>query len=431
MTEHKRKEPLNLRSEDVQEILSNPPIWIIRWGITLVFVFTVLIFSLSFLIRYPDFVPAKVVVTTEQPTERVIAKYSAPLDKIWISNKDTVRMGQPLALLRNGAVAKHINILKDHIESISFEVNGFTFPIESTAQLNFGDVETAYANFERSYVNYVLLKDLNPYENQILSNTKSLSEIQLRLVDLIKKKELIEQEYELKQSEFSRYRQLYERGVVSEQEFELKELEFIQIQKNINDMSISISQMREAISSANQTIRSTKISSQEDNTRFVNNMAQSYNSLKKAIRDWEDTYLLRSSIDGVVSFQEYWGVNQYVNSGDHVFSILPLDTQNLVGKLSLPAQNAGKVTVDQKVLVKLDNFPYQQYGALVGKVKNISISPDQEGNYVIYISLPEGVKTSYGKNLGFSQELLGNAEIITEDLSVAQRLFHSFNDLIR
>lgn len=37
MPEHTQHDNLELRSEEVQEILSNPPIWIVRWGITLIF----------------------------------------------------------------------------------------------------------------------------------------------------------------------------------------------------------------------------------------------------------------------------------------------------------------------------------------------------------------------------------------------------------
>lgn len=63
MIKNKQKDNLLLRSEEVQEILSNPPEWIVRWGITLIFVFTVIIFALSFIIKYPDFISAKVIVT--------------------------------------------------------------------------------------------------------------------------------------------------------------------------------------------------------------------------------------------------------------------------------------------------------------------------------------------------------------------------------
>lgn len=429
MPENLRPDNLELRSEEVQEILSNPPLWIIRWGITLIFMFTCIILILAFIIKYPDFVSAKVLITTEQPTQKIIARYSGQLDKIFIKNKDTVGSDQILAVIENTASFNDVYYLKSIMDTVKFSVRDFSFPIDRISRLVLGDIETAYINFEKSYVDYFLLKDLEPYFNQLQGNTQSLIEIEIRLTDQIKQKQLIEQEYILKQTDFKRYKRLYDKGIISQQEYESKELEFLQIQKNISAMSISISQLREAISSANQTLKNTHINKQEDNTRFLKNLAQSYNALKKAIRDWEYNYVLSSSINGVVSFQEFWGVNQFVNVGDMVYSILPIDTSHLVGKLTLPSQNAGKVTIGQKVLVKLDNFPYQQYGMLLGKVKNLSISPDKEGNYVVYISLPEGTRTSYGQNLGFYQELLGNAEIITEDLSVAERFFYKFREL--
>ena len=79
----------------------------------------------------------------------------------------------------------------------------------------------------------------------------------------------------------------------------------------------------------------------------------------------------------------------------------PLGTSKLIGKLRFPEQNTGKVTIGQKVLVKLDSYPYQQYGMLVGMVENIAISLNDEGNYIVYISLNEGTKTSYGQNISF------------------------------
>lgn len=81
MPEDLHKNSLNLRSEEVQEILSNPPSWIVRWGITLIFMFTILILILSFAIKYPDFVSAKVLVTTEQPMEKIMARHNGQLEK--------------------------------------------------------------------------------------------------------------------------------------------------------------------------------------------------------------------------------------------------------------------------------------------------------------------------------------------------------------
>lgn len=61
---------------------------------------------------------------------------------------------------------------------------------------------------------------------------------------------------------------------------------------------------------------------------------------------------------------------------------------------------------------------------MTGKVTNMSVSPDDESNYLVFASLPDGTKTSYNREIPLTQELLGNAEIITEDLSVAERLIY-------
>lgn len=45
---------LHLRSEEVQEIIATPPAWLVRWGITIVFILICLVLFLSFLIKYPD-----------------------------------------------------------------------------------------------------------------------------------------------------------------------------------------------------------------------------------------------------------------------------------------------------------------------------------------------------------------------------------------
>lgn len=431
MPEETVGEDLKLRSEEVQEILSNPPAWIVRWGITLIFMFTLIILILSFIIQYPDFVVAKVVVTTERPTERIVARYSGPLEKIYVENGDTVTSGQRLAVIQNTANIDDVFRLKHILDTVQYNSVDFSFPIDAASRSMLGDIGTTYINFQKSYMDYRLLKDLEPYANQIAGNRTSLWEIKERLKDQIVQKELLGKEMELERTDFQRHKGLFEKGVISQQDFEKKKSELLQMEKNISSMAISISQMREAIASASHTLKGSRISQQEDNARFSANLFQSYNTLKKSLRDWEYTYVLSSSIRGRVSFQEFWAENQYVNSGEVVFTVFPLNTETLIGKLVLPSQNAGKVTIGQKVLVKLDNFPYQQYGMLVGKVKNISVSPNKEGNYFVFIHLPEGTKTSYNKTLPYEQELIGNAEIITEDLSVAQRIFYKFKDVLK
>ena len=65
-----------------------------------------------------------------------------------------------------------------------------------------------------------------------------------------------------------------------------------------------------------------------------------------------------------------------------------------------------------------------------GKVANISLTPDDVGNYYVDIVLPNGLKTSYNKTLPFDKELTGNADIVTQDLRLIERFFYQIRKLL-
>lgn len=415
---------LQLRSEEVQEIITTPPAWLIRWGITLVFIITCGVIFLSFFIKYPDFIMSRVMVTTVEPTEKMIARTSGQIDRLWVSNGEKVQAGQPLASIKSTSELKSVLILKKLLDEIPFgKDNAFIFPIDSLSDVVLGEIEIAFVEFERSYMEFRLLEKLQPSRVQLEGNQQSIQEIHERLTSQLAQKEILERKVILVETDFKRNKTLYEGGVIAAKDFESREMEYLQVQEQVNGMAISISQLQEALVNAGQTLKSTKVSQEQDESRALISLIQSYHGLKRAVKEWERDYVLVSSTDGEVSFQGVWGEHQFVQAGEHVFSILPDERTELLGKMIVSSQNTGKISMGQRVLIKLDNFPFHQFGTLRGEVGSISVSPDEEGNYVVYSSLPEGTKTSYGKKIQLKQELLGSAEIITEDLSVAERLF--------
>jgi len=71
-----------------------------------------------------------------------------------------------------------------------------------------------------------------------------------------------------------------------------------------------------------------------------------------------------------------------------------------------------------------------EYGKLSGIIKSISLVPDKEG-YVANISLPEGMKTTYGRELDFIQEISGTAEIITEEKSILSGFIEPLKSVLK
>ena len=88
-------------------------------------------------------------------------------------------------------------------------------------------------------------------------------------------------------------------------------------------------------------------------------------------------------------------------------TILPENQQHYIGNLIVLLQNSGKIKKNQKVLIKLDNSPFQEYGMLEGRIQTMSTITDKDGDYFIEITMPNGLKTNYDKKLKFDKELIG------------------------
>ena len=141
---------IDLRSEEVQEILTRVPNWMIRWGNTLFLSLIVLVLVMAWFIKYPDIIQTSVFLTTENPAEKVYARTTARIDSIFIEPNQQVFSGQPLALLENTADYSDIVYLEALLETLEVSKTNFFFPIDDLPMLFLGEVEQAYANFENS-----------------------------------------------------------------------------------------------------------------------------------------------------------------------------------------------------------------------------------------------------------------------------------------
>lgn len=418
---------IELRSENVQEILTNPPAWIIRWGITVIAFVLVIILAISYFVKYPDFINAQISITTQNPPEKIEARTSGKLEKVIVKNHQNVFSNEVLAYIQTNA--NYQDVLK--LKQLLNQYKPLDFPIKQTRNLILGELDSKYILFEKAYSDYHLQQELQPYSVERTSGLQTISEINSRIQNLRKQKEIELSKLRLAKIDFERYQKMVEKGIVPNRDLEQSRISYLQAQQSVDAIDISISQLNESKVGANKGIESSSINQRQDETSYYITLLQSYDELKNALRLWEQNYLFISSTNGKVSFQQYWAENQFVKAGDIIFTVFPNDRNNLLGKLVVPTQNSGKIKTNQKVLIKLDNYPYQQYGIVEGKVKNISLSPDAEGNYYVEVELPKGLKTSYNKNLVFDKELRGSAEIVTEDLRLIERVFYQFRKIFQ
>jgi len=419
-----------LRSEEVQDILTRVPHWMIRWGTILIFSVILMLFFVSWFLKYPDIVRTDIVITTANPPEKLIAKTTGRIETILVNDKASVSKNTTLAVIENNANYNDVFKLKNCLNH--FDLNGggkFPFHLLVNAQL--GDIESAYATFQKEYTAQELNRKLQPF--QVENNAQHSENIQLkeRLDILEQQKSINESELLLQKNDVNRFEILFNKGVVSAQDFESKKLGYLQANKNYKSLLSSISQLKSALIANTKSSQSNEINSTKENVNLDRSVTQSFYQLKKAIKDWELVYTLKSSVTGVVTFLQIWTKNQTIISGDNVFSIIPNTKNGYVGKVKAPALNSGKIKVGQQVNIRLSNFPDREFGILKGEVRNISLVPDKDGNLLIDVALPRGLESSYKKQIPFQQEMKGSADIVTEDLRLLERILYQFRDIFK
>jgi multidrug resistance efflux pump len=420
---------LKIYSEEVRDVLSDPPKAIQKWGNTILLVFIFILFLISWFVKYPDIINSQITITTNIPPQKLIVRTSGKIDKILVADRTLVKQNTPLAVLENSAKYQDVFLLKSIVDTINIEKTAF--PFKKLGYVQLGDVESAFANFRKEYIADQLNTKLQPYH--VEDNAQNYENIQLkeRLNLLLSQKEINQRELVLQKNELDRYEILFQKGIYSSQEVERQRLVYLQAQKGYKNLLSTISQLKSSLNDLSRNSKTTHINESKELINLENNKVQAFYQLKKAIKDWELSYVLRSSIDGKITFLQIWSENQSVEVGSTIFAIIPSNENGYIGKVSAPALNSGKIKIGQIVNIKLANFPNRQYGMIKGRVQAISLTPDKDGYLLIDVSLPNGLETSYQKTIAFQQEMQGNADIITEDLRLIERLLYQFRDLFK
>ncbi|KAF2332264.1 HlyD family secretion protein [Flavobacterium ginsenosidimutans] len=423
------EDSFELRSEEVQDILTKVPHWMIRWGTVLIFAIIIMLFFVSWFVKYPDVVSTEIVITTNIPPEKIVSKSSGRIEAILVKDKTQIAKNSTLAIIENTANYKDVFLLKKIVDAYDINNPEKAFPFASLKNTQLGEIESAFAVFQKDYQAQQLNESLHPFEIESRAQSSEKIQIKERLDILQQQKLLNESELELQKNEIARFEVLFNKGIISAQEMEAKKLGYLQAQKSYRSLLSSISQLRSSLIDNTKSSQNSQINSTKEEVNLGRNVAQSFYQLKKVIKDWELAYTLKTSVSGVVTFLQVWNENQTINVGDNVFSIIPDAKNTFIGKVKAPALNSGKIKVGQRVNIRLANYPDREFGVLKGEIKNISLVPDKDGNLLLDVALPNGLKTSYNKQINFQQEMKGSAEIVTEDLRLIERILYQFKNI--
>ena len=237
-----------------------------------------------------------------------------------------------------------------------------------------------------------------------------------------------ENELKILEGDFVRSRTLYASGIISMKDLEDKQKEVLRFKRNIDNVLVEKSNTQIAISNIERNVSDATTNDGQTFEQLRVRVFESYQNLTNQIKEWEQNFIIKSPINGKISYFSFWSANQNVKQGEDVFAILPKGGSDYVGKALLPIHNTGKLKIGQQAIIKLENYPSTEFGVIIGSVKNISSIPKQS-NYSVEIQLQQPLKTNLGKEIEFKDETQGTVEIVTEDLRLIERIFYQIRKI--
>ncbi|WP_372932147.1 HlyD family secretion protein [Mariniphaga sediminis] len=427
---------IELRSDEVQEILGTPPRWIIRWGITIILLVVIVLLAGSYFYKYPDLIPARVTILSENPPVQIVAKANGKLDQLFVENNQQVVSGEILGVIENTAnYSDAYRLLEklDTIETWFYTPKKFN-EISFSENYSLGQYHSYFSSFVSQLRSYQTSLIFNPFNQRIESLQKQVRDYRNFFEKSRDQIVVLRQDYELAFNQFYRDSTLYRQQIMSEVDYERSKAAMLKQKYAWQNAQAALANTQITMNNLTQQIQEQEVLRAETESQLLAALKEKYDNLVNELAAWEQTFILKTPIAGQVTFTNFWSPNQYISLGNVVFTVVPNQEQTIIGRAIVPIAGAGKIETGQRVNIKLDNYPHIEYGIVSGQVVNISKVPvtTQEGAfYTAEISLVDDLTTNYDRELPFSQEMQGVAEIVTKDRRLIERLIDPLISIVK
>jgi multidrug resistance efflux pump len=420
-------------SAEVQDILGHIPNWLIRWGITVVALILAAFLVSAWIFKYPDMITAVVIVSGENPPAPVVARVDGRILKLLVNDGYDVGANTPLAMLENPADAEQALNLEARLLRLPADwaaSSEVLATLDFPRQLALGSTQPAYEEFRRSCEEYRLFRRLHYHRSKIASLERQRITFREIIVNLTRQASVLEEDLQLLRKRCQRNDELLKAGIISSQDQESAKAQLLQKEYALDGGRTALADARLRLEQLEAELLDLSLQESEKNQQLLTQLQQTLRNLSGQLAQWDQTYMLRAPVAGKISFTKFWSSNQQVKSGDMVLTVAPPGAVRLIGKVQLPLDGAGKVKPGQRVNLRFADYPYIEFGTVPGVVRGKSLV-FSEGYYTVDIDLPQGLKTNYGRELPYTQQLQGQAEIITDDIRLITRLFNPLRSLFK
>lgn len=418
---------LNLKSEEVQEILGTPPGWLLRYGTLLFFLIIVLLFWLSYWIKYPDVVEHEIIISFNDPPIKMISPNSGYIDLIYASQNQKVKKGQLLVTFKTDADYQDVLTIYENLLKVkSLDINKL-ISINLDENIRVGEIQNSLLEFiemQKQYSNQLKGDNVSFTKKDVQKQIVALESGVLYLINL---KENISVQIDNIQIQLKNEEVMVKMDKLSQTELNKTRDKYIGLNSNLNATEAEIKDKQIKINTLKNELISINLGGEKGREIAELKLKDSFIQLKTKISQWIYTNLIISPSDGVLQIiSGNLKADQYISKDEPLFIIIPSQSKEMRGIMNIPFTESGNIEKNQKVLVRLKSYPSAQYGILEGRVLNISkvaIELNNEMVSPINVNFQNGLITTKGYKISNEQELSGTGRIITKEKRFIQRIF--------
>ena len=429
MSEENQNETIELaqRSEEVQDVLTYIPSWVVRWGITVVLLALVSLLLISCIVKYPEVVSSRIILTSDSPAHKLVARASGPL-LLMVRDSEPVTRGQYLLAIQNPQHTREVMRVREMLNEFrpkvfapeEWRLSDFSRDVE------IGELQAAYNDFLQKLLEYGSFSESGIHKQKIEALETQIGHHRELAEKLISQKELITKDTEAARADVVANRELLAKKVIARNQLMTVENRLHDFERSQVEADKSIIANQIQLDEFSSQVLELKKDLEDKTSALQKAVRDAYNLLLSNLTLWEEQYVLKSPIDGQAAFLQVLIDNHFVKAGDELLAVVPPERKGeITGRLHLTEHGAGKIKPGAVVRIRLDSYAYRDFGTLEGRIESIS-GVSSARSYFANVSLPRGTTTSYGKSIDFRDGMEGDADVVAYDLRL---ILHVFNYL--
>ncbi len=419
------------RTEEVQDIIDRMPYRTGKVVMMLICGLAILLLLFGWLIEYPETVSGSVSITASQAPVHLVANASGKIHLLK-HNRDTLDENEIIAFVENPADLDDMTDLEHFIKKIQLDSliqNPEKIKLPGGTVL--GELSSTYFDFNDAFEKMVQYQTEKPYEKK-KDGLKSQLAYQIKIFKHNREQMNTKSKtLSISQKNMHRDSLLFKTAAIAELELDKSTADYLSLLESNQSIQIKDASYQLEINDTRNQLQLLETEQAEKEQQLTMNLISGLNNLRSELQKWKQQYLFITPFAGTLEYLNFWRENDFLSAGVETFSVLP-DDNPVIGQIYLPSSGAGKVEKGQKVIIKLDNYPYMEYGSIDGQVHSVSRLTNQTElvsnqdivpTYMINVDLPKRLTTNFGSTLDFCYELQGTAEIVTKPRRLLERLF--------